>query len=108
MAVNPESQHLLGREARRTLEAAREQLGTLLGLHQADIHADHLFFTSGGTEANNLALQGYQQDAEQKRRLVISGIEHPSISTTAAWLTSWVLTYKPSTLSLMAKLIVTT
>ena len=86
--VNPESQHLLGREARRTLEAAREQLGALLGLHQADVHADHLFFTSGGTEANNLALQGYQQDAEQKRRLVISGIEHPSISTTAAWLTS--------------------
>ena len=38
--VNPESQHLLGREARRTLEAAREQLGALLGLYQADVHAD--------------------------------------------------------------------
>ena len=86
--VNPESQHQMGREARRTLESAREKLGSLLGLHQADIHADHLFFTSGGTEANNLALLGYQQEAKRRRRLVISGIEHPSISTAAAWLTS--------------------
>ena len=64
--VNPESQHLLGRESRRSLEAAREQLGSLLGLHQADIHADHLFFTSGGTEANNLAVQGYRRAAGKK------------------------------------------
>ena len=81
--VNPESQHQLGRQARRQLEDCREQLGVLLGLHLSDVHADHLFFTSGGTEANNLAIQGYRLGADAKNRLVISGIEHPSISTTA-------------------------
>tara|TARA_B100000676_G_scaffold76137_2_gene75691 strand:+ start:1486 stop:2631 length:1146 start_codon:yes stop_codon:yes gene_type:complete len=84
--VNPESQHQRGREARRILETHREQLGQLLGLHLADIHADHLFFTSGGTEANNLALQGYRLAAEGKNRLVVSGVEHPSIAATADWL----------------------
>lgn len=86
--VNPESQHQLGREARRTLESARETIGGLLGLHLEDIHADHLFFTSGGTEANNLAIQGYRLAANNKNRLIISGIEHPSVTTTAAWLAS--------------------
>ena len=86
--VNPESQHQLGRQARRQLEDCREQLGVLLGLHLSDVHADHLFFTSGGTEANNLAIQGYRLGADAKNRLVISGIEHPSISTTAQWLRS--------------------
>ncbi len=86
--VNPESQHQLGRQARRQVEDCREQLGMLLGLHLSDIHADHLFFTSGGTEANNLAIQGYRLGADAKNRLVISGIEHPSISTTAQWLQS--------------------
>ncbi|MBH55683.1 MAG: cysteine desulfurase [Planctomycetaceae bacterium] len=86
--VNPESQHQLGRESRRTLESARETIGRLLGLHLEDIHADHLFFTSGGTEANNLALQGYRLAANNKNRLIISGIEHPSVTTTATWLAS--------------------
>ena len=86
--VNPESPHKLGRESRRELEGAREQIGRLLGLHQADIHADHLFFTSGGTEANNLAIQGYYQASGKKNQLIISGIEHPSVATTAAWLNS--------------------
>ena len=86
--VNPESQHQLGREARRTLESARETIGRLLGLHMEDIHADHLFFTSGGTEANNLAIQGYRLAGGNKNRLIISGIEHPSVTTTATWLAS--------------------
>ena len=81
--VNPESQHQLGRQSRRLLEDCREQLGLLLGLHLSDVHADHLFFTSGGTEANNLAIQGYHMGAKAKSRLVVSGIEHPSVLTTA-------------------------
>ncbi len=86
--VNPASQHQLGREARHELESAREKLGALLGLHLEDIHADHLFFTSGGTEANNLAIQGYHLANENKNRLIISGIEHPSVTASAQWLAS--------------------
>ena len=86
--VNPASQHQLGREARHELESAREKLGALLGLHLEDIHADHLFFTSGGTEANNLAIQGYRLANEDRNRLIISGVEHPSITASAQWLAS--------------------
>src|SRR4051794_28443016 len=56
--VNPASQHQLGQQARNELESAREGILSLLGAHTADIHADQLVFTSGGTEANNLSLFG--------------------------------------------------
>ena len=56
--ANAGSQHQAGRMARRTLESARETIAKLLGLNCSDIHADHIVFTSGATEANNLALRG--------------------------------------------------
>ena len=55
--VNPESQHQLGRQARRQLEDCREQLGVLLGLHLSDVHADHsliLRLGSGSLAKNNM------------------------------------------------------
>jgi cysteine desulfurase len=55
---NPASPHQAGREARRALEAARWQIGEILGARTAGMHADQVIFTSGGTEANNLALGG--------------------------------------------------
>ena len=55
---NPASQHGAGRQARRQLEAARERIGELLGCRQSDLAADRIIFTSGGTEANNLAILG--------------------------------------------------
>ncbi|MDX1947871.1 MAG: cysteine desulfurase family protein [Pirellulaceae bacterium] len=75
--ANPASQHGPGRKARRVLEEARESIGTLLGAKTTGMEADHILFTSGGTEANNLALFGLA--GEPGGRLVVSAIEHPSI-----------------------------
>lgn len=75
---NPASPHAHGRRARRVVEEARESIGRLLGCHQADIHADRVLFTSGGTEANNLAILGLA--GPPRSRVIVSAIEHPSIA----------------------------
>jgi cysteine desulfurase len=70
---NPSSVHQFGRTARRQVEEARERVAAL-------VHArpEQVIFTSGGTEANNLALAGTGRD-----RLVLSAIEHDSVLRTA-------------------------
>jgi cysteine desulfurase len=70
---NPSSVHSFGRQARATVETAREQVAALAGAKPAQI-----VFTSGGTEANNLALAG-----SDRARILVSGIEHDSILTAA-------------------------
>src|SRR5271167_4090261 len=70
---NPASAHQFGRRARRGLEDAREQTAALLGAHP-----DEVIFTSGATEANNLALFGLTGD--QPAHLLASPIEHPSVA----------------------------
>ncbi|NOY41029.1 MAG: cysteine desulfurase [Planctomycetes bacterium] len=84
---NSGSQHQAGRLARRALEEARERIGELLGARLGGQKPDRVFFTSGGTEANNLALFGLlgseAVDATEAGRLVISAIEHPSIAEPA-------------------------
>src|SRR5690349_7763336 len=79
--ANPASQHSLGRQARRMLEEAREGILELLGAKTGGMDADQLVFTSGGTEANNLALFGLT--AHRSGTLTISDIEHPSIVVAA-------------------------
>jgi len=74
---NPSSVHAEGRAARRLVEAAREQVAALVAARPADV-----FFTSGGTEANMLALSPAIETADEKRprrALLISAIEHPSV-----------------------------
>jgi cysteine desulfurase len=66
---NPSSVHAEGRAARRIVESAREQVAALVGAEPRNV-----VFTSGGTEANMLALSPAMGD-----RLLISGIEHPSV-----------------------------
>ena len=76
---NPSSVHAEGRAARRLVELAREQVATLVGAQPGDV-----FFTSGGTEANLLALTPAIETAAEKRprdRLLMSAIEHPSVRT---------------------------
>jgi cysteine desulfurase len=75
--ANPASQHSLGRRARRILEESREGILELLGAKTGGMNADQLIFTSGGTEANNLALFGLAGSPGD--RVVISAIEHPSV-----------------------------
>jgi cysteine desulfurase len=72
-AGNPSSLHQSGRTARRVLEEARESLAADLGAHPTEV-----VFTSGGTEANNLALLGSASPGRPYR--AISAIEHASVS----------------------------
>ena len=74
---NPSSVHAEGRAARRLIERAREQVAELVAARPADV-----FFTSGGTEANMVALTPAIETAAEKRprqRLLMSAIEHSSV-----------------------------
>ena len=66
---NASSVHGFGRDARRSVEGARESVAALVGARPAEV-----VFTSGGTEANNLALRGAGRE-----RVLISGVEHVSV-----------------------------
>ncbi len=72
VAGNPASSHRAGRRARRALEDAREQTAALLGAGP-----DEVVFTSGATEANNLALFGLT--VGPPGRLLLAPIEHPCV-----------------------------
>jgi cysteine desulfurase len=69
---NPSSVHSSGRGARRVIEEARDEVASLVGARPEEI-----FFTSGGTEANALAIFG--TIARARGRIVTSAVEHPSV-----------------------------
>jgi len=72
---NPSSQHWAGAPARAAVERARTQVAGLLGAWP-----DEIVFTSGGTEANNHALQGtFLAHRERGRHLITSAVEHPAV-----------------------------
>ena len=72
---NPSSVHGEGRRARRAVEEARDEVARLLGARPEDI-----VFTSGGTEANALAILSA---AAQGGRVVVTAVEHPSVRAAA-------------------------
>jgi cysteine desulfurase len=74
---NPSSVHSAGRRARRAIEEAREEVAQLVGSRSEEI-----FFTSGGTEANALAIFG--TTSKKRGRIVISSVEHPSVREPSA------------------------
>ncbi len=72
---NPSNLHPLGLEARKALDRARECLSELLNSSPSE-----LIFTSGGTEANNLAIKGAAMaNRHRGRHIVISAVEHLSV-----------------------------
>ncbi|MGB0671179.1 MAG: cysteine desulfurase family protein [Rhodospirillales bacterium] len=71
---NPSSVHRAGRLARRRVEDARGQVADLAGYA-----AEAVIFTSGGTEANALALNGAMLSGRPVERVLVSAIEHPSV-----------------------------
>ncbi len=71
---NPSCGHLMGQEAKEALEEARKALARLISAEPEEI-----YFVSGGTEANNLALIGAALAQSKKRHLITSRIEHPSV-----------------------------
>src|SRR6476620_5267361 len=66
--LNPASQHEFGRRARRILEDARDRIAELLGADMSGTNRDHVIFTSGGTESNNLAIHGIRSNSNKNRR----------------------------------------
>lgn len=85
LGANPASLHAAGRRAKLTLEQARERLAAAVGAHSSEV-----VLTSGGTEADNLAVQGLyraRRAAEPARtRIVLTGIEHPAVLDAVDWL----------------------
>lgn len=82
---NPSSLHGSGRRARMVVEDSREALAAAAGCHPSEI-----IFTSGGTEADNLAVKGLywsRRDADPRRtRILCSPIEHHAVLDTVQWL----------------------
>jgi cysteine desulfurase len=82
---NPSSLHASGRAARRVVEEARERLAAALGARPSEV-----VWTSGGTEADNLAIKGMfwsrrNQDG-RRRRLLVSAVEHHAVLDPAFWM----------------------
>nr|CUI25749.1 NifS-like cysteine desulfurase [Streptomyces thiolactonus] len=82
---NASSLHASGRQARRTVEEARETLAEALGARPSEV-----VFTSGGTEADNLAVKGLywsRRDADPARtRVLASPVEHHAVLDAVHWL----------------------
>lgn len=74
---NPTSRHSFGRHARSAIERAREQVADAVNAHPSQV-----IFTSGGTEANNLAITGIA-GSYGVSQIVTSAIEHPCVSRPA-------------------------
>ena len=90
---NPSSIHGFGREAKVALEEAREKVAQLLGVSSSEI-----FFTSGGTESDNLAVKGIAfANRDKGRHVVTSKIEHHAILESCKFLEKegFAVTYLP-------------
>jgi cysteine desulfurase len=80
---NPSSLHAAGRRARRVVEESREQLAEVFGARPSEV-----VFTSGGTEADNLAVKGLywaRQDGA-RRRVLTTSVEHHAVLDSVRWL----------------------
>ncbi len=71
---NANSVHALGRNAVKGLDEAREIVASIL-----NCDFNEVYFTSGGTEGDNWALEGFTKTRKDKKRLVISSIEHSAM-----------------------------
>ena len=81
---NPSSLHAAGRRARRVVEESREQLAEVFGARPSEV-----VFTSGGTEADNLAVKGLywaRQDNGARRRVLTTSVEHHAVLDSVRWL----------------------
>ena len=90
---NPSSAHLYGKEAKAAVETARAEVAALIGGRPGD-----MIFCGSATEANNLAIFGVARALRGERRhLVTSAVEHPSVMQPMRWLEAegWQLTVLP-------------
>jgi len=90
---NPSAGHVYGQQAREVIDAARAQIAALIAARD-----DWIVFTSGATEANNMAILGVARALRARgRHLVTSAVEHPSVMRVMLHLRSegWGLTVVP-------------
>jgi cysteine desulfurase len=78
---NPSSAHSLGARAHEAVEAARAEVAALIGAAP-----DEIVFTSGGTEASNIAIRGAVRIDDARRDVVTGTIEHPATEARCAFL----------------------
>src|SRR6478752_4397405 len=82
---NPSSLHASGRAARRVVEESRERLAAALGARPSEV-----VWTSGGTEADNLAVKGLfwgrRTHDLRRRRILVSAVEHHAVLDPAFWM----------------------
>jgi cysteine desulfurase len=82
---NPSSLHTAGRAARRVVEESRERVAASLGARPSEV-----VWTSGGTEADNLAVKGLfwarRTQDPARRRLLVSAVEHHAVLDPAFWM----------------------
>jgi cysteine desulfurase len=78
---NPSSNHIYGRTMHDAVERAREQVADLIECCPGEV-----YFTSGGTEANNLAIRGVTAAIPARRHILTSVIEHPATAGPGTWL----------------------
>jgi cysteine desulfurase len=71
---NPSSIHRFGGSIKKYVDTAREQVAALL-----DARPSEIFFTSCGSESDNLAIQGFCREHEGKAKLITSAVEHPAV-----------------------------
>ncbi len=71
---NPSSSYSFGREARKAVEKARERTAQALGAEPEEI-----YFTSGGTESNNISIRGFIKSLKKKCHIITSSVEHHSV-----------------------------
>lgn len=75
---NPSSLHKAGLDAEKQVTSARKSIAEALG-----VPYERIFFTSGATESNNIALRGIASaNKRTKNKIVVSAVEHPSVSNT--------------------------
>src|SRR5438477_10751135 len=74
---NPSSLHTAGQEARRAVDAARDQIAASIG-----VRSEEVVFTSGGTEADNLALLGVFLANRERPHIVTVATEHHAVLDT--------------------------
>ena len=90
---NPSSLHQWGQRAAMTMEIARTQVASLINANDPE----SVIFTSGGTEADNLAILGVARQYDTPQHLIISRVEHPAISEPVRYLEGlgWEVTRLP-------------
>ena len=89
---NPSSDHVYGRRSLCAIEQARDQVASLLGAS-----AEEILFTSGGTEANNIAIRGLAARTGNPQQIITSQIEHPATVEPCRLLQrrGWTVTWLP-------------